>query len=229
MSPLLLGTRPYSQGRRVEPTLNGCIFAVPLPDGTHLSGRVLLDIQACLRRRLFPTDSPLPGLGRACLIEMYSAISLTPAHVPSPVLVPGAFIESDSIGSEWAAVGHHVVNPVDVEFPETLISSMHPDGDVAFECGEMRVPLPLDYDALDQVGEWSSRHSAFLWPYTCLRLLGRGDEVPGEYLAATLAGTDLRLSPFREEVYEYLPFPMRLPYFLKQQQLGLQFERLYEL
>src|SRR5262249_24874646 len=220
---------------------HGTLFAVPLPDGSFLCGRVMLDIRGCLKRHLFPATSPLPGLGKAHLIEMYSAVTPVPEYVPSPLLlprpfiapspllVPGAFIESWEVGRSWPIIGHMPVDPKSVEFPESLIGFSHPGGGVAFECGEISIPLPLSYyDLMDRIAIFMGRHSAFLWPYTCLRAMGREKEVPVEYKTATLTDNDLRLSPHREEVYQYLPFAMADSYFQKQAQLGLHLERLYE-
>jgi hypothetical protein len=207
---------------------HGDIFAVPLPDGSYLCGRVMLDIAACVKRRLFPSGCPLAFLKGAFLIEMYRQVQPRPVFVPSPVLVPGAFVDSDDVGGDWPIVAHLAVDPRAVEFPEALIGRMTPIGQVAFECGEMRLPLPLKHAELDRVGEYTCTHSILLWPYTCLRLLGREAEVPVDYKMATLAGGDLRFSAHRDRIYKYLPFRKELPYFEKQAQLGLHLERLYE-
>lgn len=213
----------------MEKLAHGTLFAVPLPDGTYLSGRVMLDIYGCLKRRLFPEDSPLPGLGLAHLIEMYSAVTPTPEYVSSPQLVPGAFIESWEVGVSWPIIGHKPVDPKTVEFPESLIGYSHPGGDAAFECGEIRIFVPLSYDdVMDRIAVFCGRHSAYLWPYTCLRTMGRVSEVPSEYKTATLVDNDLRLSRHREELYQHLPFAKEESYFQKQAQLGLHLERLYE-
>jgi len=206
---------------------HGDIFAVPLPDNTYLCGRVMLDIYGCLKRRLFASGSPLPGLGKAFLIEMYRQVMPKPQYVPSPVLVPGAFVETEQVGSDWLIIAHQPVDPHTVEFPEALMGYRTPVGQVVFDCGEIRFPLPLKYEALDQIEEYATIHPSFLWPYTCLRVLGRDAEVPPEYKTATLAGGDLRFSPHRDAIYKYLPFPKELSYFEKQAQLGLHLERLY--
>src|SRR5262249_45991040 len=195
--------------------------------GTYLCGRVMLDIYACLKKRLFPAGSPLPGLGKALLIEMYRQALPKPQYVPSPVLVPRAFISSEEVGNGWPIIAHHPVDPHTVEFPESLIGYRSTVGQVAFQCGEIRLPLPLRYEALDQVEEHCTVYSGLLWLYTCLRVLGRDTEVPAEYKAATLTGGDLRFSPHRDAIYQHLPFPKDLSYFEKQAQLGLHLERLY--
>lgn len=208
---------------------HGTVFAVPLPDGTFLCGRVMLDIYGCLRGRLFPDDSPLPGLGKAYLIEMYSAVVPSPKYTSSPLLIPGAFVESQEVGRTWPVIGHRPVDPRTVEFPESLVIFMHKGGEVAFECGEIRVPIPLSYhDLQDRISVRKCRHSAHLWPYICLRMMDRDKEVPVEYTTATLSDNDLRFSPYRKEVYEHLLLSMAEPYFQMQAQMGLHLERLYE-
>jgi hypothetical protein len=208
---------------------HGDIIAVPLPDGTYLCGRVMLDIYACLKRRLFPAHSPLARtLGGAFLIEMYRHVSPRPEYVPFPVLVPGAFVDCfDELGSSWSIVAHQDVDPHTVEFPEGLIGYRTTVGQVAFDCGEIEIALPFKHAELDVIEEYNALHSTFLWPFTCLRLLGRDTEVPADYKMASLAGSDLRFSPHRDRVYAQLPFPKELSYFEKQAQFGLHFERLY--
>jgi hypothetical protein len=207
---------------------HGDIFAVPLPDGTYLCGRVMLDIASCRKRRLVPSGCPLAFLAGAFLIEMYRQVQPRPEYTPSAVLVPGAFVDPDEVGGDWPIIAHQAVDPRAVEFPESLIGRMTPIGQVAFECGEMRIPLPLKHAELDRVGEYSTFHSILLWPYTCLRMLGREGEVPLDYKMATLSGSDLRFSAHRNRIYKHLPFKKELSYFEKQAQLGLHLERLYE-
>jgi hypothetical protein len=187
----------------------------------------MLDIDACLKRRLLPADSPLPSLGKALLVEMYSSISHTPTYTPSSTLIRGAYVESDELGESWQIIGHLPVNPREVEFPETIIGYMHPQGDGEFQCGEIKIPLPLEGDIARRVGEFKKRHSAFLWHYTCLRAMGRGGEVPKGYEGATLDGSDLRNSPRRASIYQYLPFPMEMSYYEKQKLMGFDLDRLY--
>jgi hypothetical protein len=208
---------------------HGDIFAVPLPDGTYVCGRVMLDIYACMKRRLLPAGSRLAGLlCDSFLVEMYRQVAPRPEYVPSPVLVPGAFVNcSDEVGSVWPVVARQAVDPRTVEFPESLIAHITAVGQVAFQCGEIDISLPFRYAELKVIEEYTRIHSTGLWPYTCLRLLGRDREVPTNYKMATLSGGDLRLSAHRDRIYKHLPFPKELSYFEKQAQLGLHLERLY--
>jgi len=210
-------------------TAHGTIFAVPLPDGTFVFGRVMLDVSKVLKRRLLPADSPLPFCAGAYLVEMYSQITTNIDFVPSPLLIPGAFVELREIGTTWPIVDQVAVDPRKVEFPEYLIGFRHAKGDGAFVCGEIKYPVPFTLDdvlkGINVLGGW---HSAFLWPYVCLWALGRRSEIPAEYKTANLEDYDLRFSPHRARVYEHLPFSIAQSYFEKQAQLGLHVERLYE-
>lgn len=230
---------------------HGEVFAVPLPDGQYIFGRILLDLYGLLKRRLLPHDTTLSP-GHAYLVEMYSETRATREYVPSPVLIAGAYVQSKEIGdtwSEWPIVAHEPVDPRLVEFPEALIGFDHPDGNVAFRCGEIQIPVPMTQRAIpaerrleyllssgESVGcVHQSQRSAYLWPITCLIALGRENEVPRVYKgvelknlrAQSLEKSDLRLSPFRAQIYEYLPFRIDQSYFEKQKQLGLDIERLY--
>lgn len=207
---------------------HGTLFAVPLPDGTYLPGRVILDIYGCFKRRLFSEDSPLPGLGKGFLVEMYSKATNAAEFCNSRILIPGAFVETDNLAVSWPVVGHLAVNPRTVEFPESLVCYMHQNGEVAFECGEIRIPLPLELDDLDRIGVLMGRHSAYYWPYICLKEMGREAEFPDECNKDSLAENDLRFSAARKKVYKHLPFKMKQSYYEKQKQMGLNLERLYE-
>ncbi len=208
---------------------HGTIFAVPLPDGTYIFGRVMLDVMAMLKRRLFPNDSPVAFYSDAYLIQMYSLVAAKPEYAPSPVLIPGVYVRSNEVGEKWPVVGSESVDPRTVEFPETLIGWDHAKGEVAFRYGEISCPIPLtENDFLKVIGVFGGSKPPVYWPYLCLWALGRRSEIPREWPGITLATSDLRFSPHRARVYEHLPFPMEMSYFDKQKQLGLHLERFYE-
>ncbi|NNM88943.1 MAG: hypothetical protein HKL95_10545 [Phycisphaerae bacterium] len=208
---------------------HGTIFAVPMPDGTYIFGRVMLDIRAMLKRRLFPHDSSLPLFSDGYLVEMYSLVAASPDYVPSEVLIPGACVQSKEVGAKWPIVGREPVDPRRVEFPESLVGWTHPRGEAAFQCGEIRYPIPFtENDVFKRIGALNSRLSALYWGYTCLWAMGRRAEIPSEWTGITLAKSDLRFNPHRAEVYKHLPFPMEMSYFEKQAQMGFHVERFYE-
>lgn len=207
--------------------IDGAIFAVPLPDGTYICGRVMLDIAYCIKRRLLPHDSPLLFFRDAPLIEMYTRVEQNPVYERSSVLIPGAFVEGHEIGRSWPIVGGEPVDATTVEFPESLIGFQHGTGDAAFRCGEIQITLPYNDASLRAFDAYAVRQSAFLWPFNCLWQLGRREEIPLEFKRLSLSYGDLRFSQFRSEVYQHLPFRMEQSYFEKQAQLGLHLERLY--
>ena len=207
----------------------GDVFAVPLPDGTYLLGRVMLDIYAATKKQLFPADSPLPGLGKAVLIEMYKQVRSSPEYVASDILIPGAFVEDDEIQRSWPVVANVPVDVCAVEFPEAMVGYMHNTGEVAFLRGEIRLPLPFTQRKMRAMGVFQSSRSAFVWPYTCLHELGRAREIPEEFKpTAHLRHSDLRYSKHRAKVYKYLPINPKHSYYQQQSQLGLNLERLYQ-
>ena len=205
---------------------HGDVFALPLPGGEYLFGRVMLDVRKCVRQGLLPKDSPLLGLSPV-LVEMHCGVSATTDFQKSELLIPGAFVQPQEIGKTWPIVANVPVDPREVRFPESLVGFMHDRGQCAFECGEMRIPLPLSHDDYERIAIRKTLHSSFLWPFTCLRQLGRGSEVPTEYVMASLHHSDLRVSPERARVYRYLPFKASDPYFEQQAMMGLDVSRLY--
>lgn len=205
---------------------HGNVFAVPLPGGGFLFGRVMLDVRRCVRRGLLPVDSPLSGLSPV-LIEMYRGVSATTDYQPSELLIPGAFVQSQEIGKSWPLVANVPVNPREVQFPESLIGFMHERGQCAFECGEMSIPLPLSLEECHRIDVHKTLHSSLLWPYTCLRQLGRDSEVPKEYVMASLHHSDLRFSSQRARMYRYLAIKASESYFEQQVKMGHDISRLY--
>ena len=66
------------------------------------------------------------------------------------------------------------------------------------------------------------------WGYNCLHMLGRLEEITEEWRPGLgLADHDLRYSPYRDQVYKYLPFDKDLSYWEKQDQLEYRLERFY--
>jgi hypothetical protein len=211
--------------------LHGKIFAVPLPDGTYVFGRVLLDIRAVWKSRLLPHDSPLLFFNDTHLVEMYSQVQSSLNYMPSPVLISGVFVDSREVGKSWPIVGNEAVDPRKVEFPESLLGFNHPGGGGAFDCGEIRYPLPLSKPEVFQMGldVFGSSYGYLQWPYTCWRLLGHDEsEIPEIARTNSVLRYDLRISAHRAVIYRYLPFRMEQSYFEKQAMFGLNFERLYE-
>jgi hypothetical protein len=206
----------------------GTLFAVPVLEGSFLFGRLMLNSAYCRKKRLLPEGSPIAGLGGECLVEMYRGISTSLEYAPSPVLLPGAWLWPDNIGRSWPIIGFEDVRCLDVEFPEALIIHPHADGEAAFTCGEIFIPLPLSHQDVDAIGVYRTVHPQVTWGYVCLALMGRQDAIPVDWQNAVgLADTDLRFSTHRDQIYQYLPFDKNLSYFEKQAQLGHRLQRFY--
>lgn len=207
---------------------HGDIFAVPLPDGRFLPGRVMLDIYGCLKKRMLPHDSPLPGLGKAVLAEMYSVTSKHLDFEKSAISIPGAYVDSDEIGVGWPIIGNLPVDPHDISFPETLIGFNHENGEVAFECGELRINVPLHEEDARKINAYKSPHTSFLWPITCAQNINRPDLVPEKYRSYNgLVTSDLRYTLFRDAIFKHLPINPDDSYFTQQCQMGFNIGRLY--
>jgi len=203
--------------------MQGKIFAMPLSDGQYVCGRVMLDIPGNIRRRLFPSDTPLGGIFlESVLVEMYSASVPTLGYVPSPIAIPGVLTDASRIGKEWPVVAEKPVDPREVEFPESVSGW---EAGAAFFCGEMCLEVPFEEEVwFKEIRVMGTTLLGDCLEDAWLSTVGR----PYKYKYLRLEHIDLRYSRHRARVYEHLPFPMEMSYFDKQAMMGLHFERLYE-
>ena len=88
----------------------GDVFAVPLPTGEYIFGKILLCIQRLRTRCVLSTKSPLLSLGSPVLVEMYESTSREPQYTPSNVLIPGVFLQTDTLGGVWPIVENTTVD-----------------------------------------------------------------------------------------------------------------------
>jgi hypothetical protein len=207
---------------------HGDVFAVPLPNGLFIFGRVMLNVARCVKQRLIPEGSPLGGFNRECLVQMYQHLSPLPEYVPSPVLIPGAYVWPDELGTGWPIVAHGHVDCRMVEFPECLSGFNHEEGETAFIAGEIFIPIPISNGEYIDLDVQYTVFPPVTWGYNCLHMLGREDIIPEKWRRGLgLADSDLRYSPHRDRIYQYLPFDKDLSYWEKQEQLGHSLERFY--
>jgi hypothetical protein len=206
----------------------GDIFAVPLPTGEFIFGKIQLDVARLRRSRKLPPDSNLLALGNPVLVEMYRAVSPSSRYAPSQVLIPGAFLQTNEFGKKWKVVDHIEVDVPNVAFPESLIGHMHDEGSADFICGEIRIPLPISHAAYEDIDVCSTAHSTYYWPAVCMQELGRAEELPEEIRnMEQLSRQDLRFSEHRRYIYKLLPIDTDQSYYEQQAQLGYDIERLY--
>jgi hypothetical protein len=205
----------------------GDLFALPLPGGEYVTGRVMLDVkrQGIVPRRI-REGSPLGFAGDSLLLEIYDNVARDPSPGRSALLVPGIWVYS--LG-RWPIVGHLEIDPTTVSFPQALLES----GLVAhLVWGDLLLPIPGM--SLDEYQSIAVRHSMMPprgLPEIVLQLLGRGAEVREGVLSPTertLADSDLRFSPHQRRVFELLNEPPEEPYYSFALRHGSDTRRFYE-
>lgn len=219
----------------------GDLFAIPLPDGKYVTGRILLypkkqkfkkiieetkkEIEA--GQKDFPeaftygTETLYVGCG--ILVEVYKEVFNEPTAKQSEVLIKGIQVSSYLIECEkWPIIGNIPVNPTDVEFPEFIVV-IPPKRQWYFSRGEVWLPLPVDDP--NNIGDWRGLKIRFtmhtgLADYIIYLL---GDMEKG----ISLANQDLRYNERRREVYELLNLPLDEPYYKFALRHGLDLARFF--
>jgi len=208
----------------------GDIFSFPLPNGEYLSGRILLDVkQQCVRPKRLKPDSPLGFFSNTLLLETYTRTSSTPSAAPSEVLIPGVFMDAGSLQSGlWEIVGHQEVDPTTVEFPESLLNlGPHPH----FVRGEILLPLGLTSGDLARINVYRTIEPSSMLGEKCAYYLERLSSPESAALPPgdirSLAGSDLRFSEYRDEVYQALGQDKDQSYYEMSTRLGHDIGRFY--
>lgn len=209
----------------------GDLFALPLPTGEFLCGRVVLDVKRqCVRPRRLKAGSMLAFFDGAILVEVYRETTRTPTARRSELLVPGEFIDARSIVSgAWRVVGHEPVDPTRVEFPEGLkLIGMDPH----LVRGEVALRLDMPAEEMQQLDIYPTITGSGLIGDICLYYLGRAQESPNRETRApsdlTLDHSDLRFSEHRERIYRLAGADPRESYFEFSLRHGHDIRRFYE-
>jgi len=208
----------------------GDLFAVPFPDGTYATARVLLDVAAqCFASRKVDDTSALTAFRGWILVEVYREVSAAPSGLVSPVVIPGMFADPDLIGGSgkrrWKITGHVDVSPVAVAFPEGLLQT--PDGRLCFLSGEIKQVLNVDAKHLDRYTTRVSLGSAARFVNICAYYTGR-KELLGEHVEAfSLASADLRFTADRDEIYRFMREDPARPYYERAKARGFDLARFY--
>ncbi len=210
----------------------GDIFSVQLPNQKYISGRVMLDVyKQCYETNIIKELSGLFFYQECILVEVYSELFDEPTPKQSKILISGIFFANDPQRiSTWELIGHQPVDPLQVEFPETLPSIGVQDCLVR---GEITLPLR---------GRKRQRH----FPY------GLPDILPAltspkaivnislyylnlKHLITTpypemhnLATSDLRFSEHRSRIYEILGEDENQSYYEMSSKLGFDITKFYE-
>ncbi len=182
----------------------GDLFAIPLGDGTFVTGRILLDVkQQCVKPKRIDDASPLSFHNGALLVEIYRAVSEQPSAERSDRLIAGVFTGPDRLAQgDWRIVGNEEVDPRTVEFPETVHSH---NMSMYLGRGEVMLQLGPGIDGWNGIKINPVAVSENLLSDICLHYLGKEDSIDGrKRKAAQLADKDLRFNERRDEVYQAL-------------------------
>jgi hypothetical protein len=89
----------------------GDIFALELPTGEYVTGRVLLDVKhQCIRPKLLLSDSPLSFFNGAVLTEIYKQSFPEPTTERSEILISGIWTDSGSFKrGRWNIIGYEAL------------------------------------------------------------------------------------------------------------------------
>jgi Immunity protein 26 len=211
----------------------GDIFALELPTGEFMTGRVLLDVKhQCIRPKLLSSDSILGFFNGYVLTEIYKQTFSNPTAERSEVLIPGVWTDSGSLkDGQWQIIGHEEVDPKKVEFPEAFI--LQGSRTILFLKGEIELPIEMTYEEYEQLRVRNSRGASGNLGETCLYYLGRKDEINDPDLVdvelRSLKHSDLRFNEFRSEAYRRLGEDEHISYFEMSLKHGYDIRRFYEI
>jgi hypothetical protein len=209
---------------------SGDIFTFKLSTDEYMFGRIMLDIKKqCVSPKLLPPDSPLYFFNGSLLVEIYKSTAKQPVIDNSEILIPGIFLDSDSLEyGIWSIIGHQDVNPEEVEIPEYLVGS---GLRAKFVRGEISLNLDLRESDVDRVNVYGTKKSSATLGEICLYHLGRSHEINNPRLKnielRSLKNSDLRFSQHRSEIYGFLGEDPNQSYYKMSTKFGYDIQRFY--
>jgi hypothetical protein len=209
----------------------GDIFTFKLSTNEYICGRIMLDIKKqCVSPKLLPPDSPLYFFNGSLLLEIYKSTATQPVIDNSEILIPGIFLDSDSLKyGIWSIIGHQDVNPEEVEFPEALISH---GLRAQFLRGEVALNIDLKEEELKKINVYQTKKPSGILGEICLYHLGRIDEINNSWVHSievfNLKSSDLRFTQHRSEIYHLLGEKENQSYFEMSSRLGYNIQRFYD-
>ncbi|ACK72523.1 sugar efflux transporter B [Gloeothece citriformis PCC 7424] len=206
---------------------HGDIFTFQLPNQKYIFGRILLDVKKqCIKPKLIDPNSPLSFYEGTILVEIYQALSENPTFTPSEILIPGFFLDPEPIkAGEWKIIDYQEVDPLQVEFPETLALV---NGRQSFQRGEIILILPQKLDEDETYKIYPTITSPYALPKICLYQLGLTELLnPAQLKTMNLKRYDLRFSEHRSEIYQMLNENENQSYYQMSKRLGHDITRFY--
>lgn len=216
----------------------GDLFIFPLrPTGEWMGARLMLDIERqCVQPKRIEMGSPLYAFPKALLIEVYRPVFATAEAAAAAVgtiaeadvLIPGVFVSQGCLERElWRVIGRRDVDPATVAFPEALI---HQQGKTHLVQGEVRRPLDISFKRAREINAYTTEYPCGILGEIALYQLGRADEI-GKPDAAVklrdLGRSDLRFSPHRAWIYEWLGEKPESSYHQRSRRMGHDLHRFY--
>src|SRR5687768_10419316 len=122
----------------------GDIFAMKIPNGQFIFGRIMLDLEEqCRKPGLIEPGSSL-WLGECYLIQVFELVADTPVYRHSDVAINGMIVDDYAFLEDiWKVVDHKKKSPSEIDFNEYLF----PDGDfLSIVKGEVRIKTSLPRD-----------------------------------------------------------------------------------
>lgn len=207
---------------------HGDIFSFQLQNQKYLCGRILLDVKKqCVKSKLISPDSPLSFYDGTILVEIYRELFDQPTFSSSEVLIPGFFLDVEPIKSgEWAIVDYQEVEPIQVEFPETLALF---NGRQCFQKGEIRLDIPQMIEEDESWKIYPTITSPYALPKICLYHLGLHEFLkPAQLETMNLKRLDLRFSEHRSEIYQMLGEDENQSYYQMSNKFNYDITRFYK-
>lgn len=198
-----------------------------ISNGQYVFGRILLDIEEkCIKTKLVDENSPLARL--ACLvIEGYNLLKDEPVFEPSPTLIRGYLVEDSAFhNGTFSIVEHKPVEPNELDFPGTF--DINPfNGDVAFERGEVYIPLSISEDEAESFEIIGGVHFSTAFSSVILTLMNRTDLT--EHVAE-LKYDDIRFNTIekQKQIYSLIGEDMSLSYYDLSLKHGFDPKRFYK-
>ena len=210
----------------------GDIFAVEIAPNEYAFGRVLLDVyKQCVKKGHIGINHSLAlGNRKTIFIEFYREVfNEKRFDVENPeLLIPGIFtLNLCLLDFEWEVVGHKPVDPVKVDFPESLSIDGAFKG--KFIKGELYAEVAITVEEIEQIRIYPSLESLMAIPEYILYSLRRQDEINEERRQfRDLKNIDLRFSEYRDKIYALLPLEFHKPYYELAKERGFDLARFYE-
>lgn len=188
----------------------GDIFSFEIAPNEYAFGRILLDINECLNKKLIDKTSTIYfGNDDTIFIELYKqTFSKKKVDVNElDILITGLYTSNAALLlNRWQVFDFKKVTYKDIDFPESLSNSGAFNGN--FTKGELKFKINISYEEIEKINIYRIEHGAIKIPQIVLYALGRKDEIKLEddkKEIRNIENYDIRFSKYKDEIYKLLP------------------------